>query len=79
MPLGCGAGAGGAGAGGGGGGAASRRHTGASLDIRAQEEVAFMLEDMDSWRRGPAVRYFFFSFTSSSSTPSSWMPPSRKG
>ena len=34
------------------------RRTCASLDIRAQEEVAFMLEDMDSWRRGPPVRNF---------------------
>ena len=47
-----------AGAGAGAGGAASRRRTGASLGIRAQEEVASMLEDMDSWRRGPAVRNF---------------------
>ena len=34
------------------------RRTCASLDIRAEEEVAFMLENMDSWRRGPAVRNF---------------------
>ena len=34
------------------------RRTCASLDIRAEEEVAFMLENMDSWRRGPTVRDF---------------------
>ena len=28
------------------------RRTCASLDIRAQEEVAFMLENMDNWRQG---------------------------
>jgi len=49
-----------------------------STSVRRKKSL-FMLEDMDSWRRGPAVRYFFFSFTSSSSTPSSWMPQSRKG
>ena len=29
-----------------------------SYHLAAQEEVAFMLENMDSWRRGPAVRNF---------------------
>ena len=36
----------------------SLRRTCASLHIPAQEVKAFMLEDMDSWRRGPAVRNF---------------------
>ena len=36
----------------------SLRRTCASLHIPAHQVVAFMLENMDSWRRGPTVRNF---------------------